>query len=170
MKLPWRPMPLLHLQISTSLTEQEAEYLCRLAQGAKVLEVGSAFGYSTIRMAQVAREVTSVDVHWLLDSYGQFIDNIKSCMVADKVVPITGNSKEVLPRFPDSSFDMAFIDGDHHYDGVKFDVQQALRLVKKGGCIAIHDYGEETCPDVARVIDELFDVGLVTDTLFVVRR
>ena len=37
------------------------------------------------------------------------------------------------------TFDLAFIDGDHHFDGAMIDMFYALRLVKAGGLIVLDD-------------------------------
>jgi hypothetical protein len=51
-----------------------------------------------------------------------------------------GDSSSVLYNYPDEFFDMLYLDGDHSYDGVKKDLEQAIRKVKKGGWIMGHDY------------------------------
>src|SRR5689334_294406 len=61
-KLEWRdvaPGP----AISTSLTAAETAELRRLGRNADVLEIGSAYGYSTVTLALVAKWVVAVDPH-----------------------------------------------------------------------------------------------------------
>jgi hypothetical protein len=53
---------------------------------------------------------------------------------------IKGDSSECLSRFEDRTFDMLYIDGDHSYQGVKKDLEQAFKKVKVGGWIMGHDY------------------------------
>jgi len=66
-----------------------------------------------------------------------------------------GLSQNVLPKLPNESFDLAFVDGDHSRDAVAADAQNCMRLVKKGGYIVFDDYGwgykdrPETCPKPA---------------------
>lgn len=51
-----------------------------------------------------------------------------------------GYSQNVLPHYPDNCFDVMYIDGDHSYEGVKRDLELALKKVKPGGFICGHDY------------------------------
>ncbi len=53
---------------------------------------------------------------------------------------IKGDSSECLSKFEDQTFDMLYIDGDHSYQGVKKDLEQAFKKVKIGGWIMGHDY------------------------------
>ncbi len=51
-----------------------------------------------------------------------------------------GMSGDILAGFADNSIDYIYIDGDHRYEGVKADLEQAMRVVKSGGVIAADDY------------------------------
>jgi hypothetical protein len=48
---------------------------------------------------------------------------------------------------------MIFIDGNHYYDYVKSDSENALGCLRAGGLIVWHDYG--MIEDVSRAVDEL---------------
>lgn len=168
MFLAWREVDLGCGPISTSLTQGEADMLERLATESRVLEVGSAYGYSTIVMARVAREVVAVDPHEALASYGIFRANLAAYGVVGKVFvercPFEG--LQIAASY--GLFDLVFIDGDHMADGVAHDIHHALQLIPSGGVIACHDYGEEQCSDVKPVIDELLPSGyLAADKLWV---
>ncbi len=54
---------------------------------------------------------------------------------------IKGRSQKVLPTMEADSFDMIYIDGDHFEWACFMDIMNSIRLVKKGGIIAGHDYG-----------------------------
>jgi len=168
-KLEWRPVSIGDgPPISTSLTLSEAKALRRLAKGKVVLEVGSAYGFSTVTMAQVAGHVDAVDPHIALNSLNQIIHNLSQYPgTADKVTLKLNYSEDVLPWLQDDSYDLAFIDGDHAEMWAAHDIQHALRLVRPGGVIAVHDYGEDTCPAVQGVCDALLPDGTLTDTLWV---
>lgn len=175
---PWRDVaPGDGPAICTSLTEDEAGRLGELAKGRRVLEVGSAHGYSAVVMALAgAHQVVAVDDHngqtWLGDTHAAMVTNLAAYGVKDTVVIIRGRSQDVLPQLgrEGARFGLIFIDGDHGYDGVKADVTNALPLLEPGGTLAVHDYWEDNCPDVARAVDEAFPdgPGALAGTLFVV--
>lgn len=51
-----------------------------------------------------------------------------------------GTSELFYTNIPDHYLDFIYIDGDHTYNGVKFDLNKALNKVKYGGFISGHDY------------------------------
>ena len=56
------------------------------------------------------------------------------------VVLKRGFSYDVLPTYPDNTFDMIYIDGDHSYNGCKRDLELCYKKVKSNGWIMGHDY------------------------------
>jgi predicted O-methyltransferase YrrM len=173
MQLIWRPVtvplgegPL----IDTSLTEAETAELQRLAKDAEVLEIGTAYGYSTVALALVAKRVFAVDPHLTHGSYGDVLANLTAYGVSDRAVVMKTYSQHAMPAFyyEGRRFDMVWIDGDHTPEGVEHDVTWALKLLKPGGVLACHDYDEVTCPGVRVALDKLFGgPGELTDTLAV---
>jgi hypothetical protein len=77
------------------------------------------------------------------DTLGAFWATVNFHGLREKVMPMVGRSEDVLPTLGDRQYDFIFIDGDHGYEGVAHDVKQALRLLKPGGAIALHDYNPE---------------------------
>jgi predicted O-methyltransferase YrrM len=151
MELPWRDLapgdgPL----ISTSITEAEAARLAELAAGKRVLEVGAAYGFSTVTLALRATRVTSVDPHQWLPSYGPLMRNLYAYGVTDRVNVYVGSSFEALPTLADvgQQFDLIFIDGDHAEQTVAHDIGWAIKLLASGGVLACHDWDEVSCPGV----------------------
>lgn len=171
MQLTWRDVaPGPGPAISTSLTAAETAELQRLAKGKVVLEIGSAYGYSTVALALVASHVTAVDPHTGHGSYGQMMANLGVYGVAERVMPKVSRSQDVLPDLHSQGrrYDLVWIDGDHTAEGVEHDVTWAVKLLKPGGVIACHDYDEVTCPGVRTALDKLFGgPGDLTDTLAV---
>jgi len=51
-----------------------------------------------------------------------------------------GDSSSLLGRMPDRHFDFIYVDGDHAYEGVVRDLEQAARKVKDDGWIVCNDY------------------------------
>jgi SAM-dependent methyltransferase len=138
------------------LDPEEGRELAKLAAGKRVLEIGSYCGLSTICMARTAKHVTAVDY---FDGRGtpmpgetltKFKENIARYGVADKIQICHADSEIPLPEY-----DLAFIDGAHDYESVSTDVSRAMSVLKPGGLLAFHDYGEPCHPDIERVIDGL---------------
>lgn len=173
MQLVWRPVaPGDGPPIDTSLTLAETAELQRLAKGADVLEIGSAYGYSTVALALVAKSVVAVDPHTGHASYGHLRANLGFYNVTDKVDVVVEFSQAALPVLFElgRSFDLVWVDGDHRAEAVEHDVTWALRLLRLGGALACHDYDEVTCPSVRVALDKLFGgPGELTDTLAVYR-
>ena len=73
-----------------------------------------------------------------LDSeYLRMVDRYRT---NDKVVLHRAFSGEAIATFQDASIDIAYIDGDHSYDGVLRDLEALLPKMKKNGIICGHDY------------------------------
>lgn len=157
--------------INTSLTSAETAELQRLAKDGDVLEIGSAYGYSTCALALVADHVVAVDPHTGHGSFFELQANLNAYGVYDKVTIYREMSQVMLPRLaapPEMRFDLVWIDGDHTAEVVEHDVTWALKLLKPGGVLACHDYDEVTCPGVRQALDKLFGgPGELTDTLAV---
>lgn len=51
--------------------------------------------------------------------------------------------------------DLIFIDGDHSEEGVLLDTLLARQVIRKGGIICWHDYGNHLVPSVTALIDSL---------------
>lgn len=161
--------------IFTSITEDETEVLQQLArQSSCIVEVGAAYGYSTIVLAQQCPLVISIDPHVQMNTLMQFWQNLQVYDVASRVLVGLSDSAIMLDRlngyagYLDEGVDLVFLDGDHTREAVRKDIQLSERLIKKTGVIACHDYHEENCWGVTEAIDELLPTGhLVADTLWV---
>jgi hypothetical protein len=57
-----------------------------------------------------------------------------------EVTVVKGDSSTVLRTFPDNTFDMIYIDGDHSYQGCKKDLEAAYKVLKPNGWLMGHDY------------------------------
>ena len=169
MQLIWRDVPIGDGKpINTSLTAAETAELQRLARDADVLEIGSAYGYSTCALALVAKSVVAIDPHLTHGSEGEMYANLMAYGVRYKVDIRVGYSQAVLPELAFHRYDLVWIDGDHTAEVVEHDVTWALKLLKPGGHLACHDYDEVTCPGVRHALDKLFGgPGTLTDTLAV---
>jgi SAM-dependent methyltransferase len=64
---------------------------------------------------------------------------IKNKNLDDSVNIYRGDSKNILPVLQDKLYDIIYIDGDHTYKNVNFEIREARRLIKPGGIIAGDD-------------------------------
>lgn len=139
--------------VETFIHPIEAYALERAAAGAsRILEVGSAYGFSTILMAQTGAQVLAVDPHTGYGSWDVFMANLNRYGVAGRVQPLRRASQDVLPGLAAEAFDLAFVDGDHSEAVAAHDCRHARRLVRAGGLIAVHDYTDRW-PGVKLAVD-----------------
>jgi hypothetical protein len=104
--------------VLSAVTHAECERLAHLAVGARVLEIGSYYGRSTVAMASTAMVVHAVDPH----------------MGGPPEAPST------LAEFV-ANLESFGLDAMHQRPEVDFDLALAARSVRRGGTIAFHDYG-----------------------------
>jgi predicted O-methyltransferase YrrM len=81
---------------------------------------------------------------------------------AAKIVQLFGNSLtfDFTPYF--GSADLVFVDGAHHFDAVVSDTRNALKLVRPGGVIMWHDWGNYgDYNDVVRGVLDVVPAGQV---------
>lgn len=176
MRLLWTekpPVPI-HFTITTwtSVTETERDALRELARGREVLEIGSAFGFSTAAMASVAQHVWAVDPHTAEAGYGftppvpgfegsypAFERLLSRLDLTCRVDTCFDYSHHCLERGSPLSqhlagrVSMAFIDANHSFGACSADLTNCERILGPGGVIACHDYGEDTNPEVALAVD-----------------
>lgn len=151
------------MPVHTSIDDLETAALQRIANGGTVLEVGSAYGYSSIIMALAGAHVITIDVHAgeNPDSLNRLRDAITAYDVNDRVFPIVARSQDILPQLlaGGSEFDLVFIDGDHTTEVAQQDCAYGWALLTPGGCLAVHDYDEPGCPGVREALDGLYPDG-----------
>lgn len=172
--VPCSPVPFAFpYDIPGWLHPDEGRELAKLADGKRVLEIGSYCGLSTVCMARTAESVTAVDYFdgrctpAMQDTRGQFSDALERHGVAGKVTVCHPDAQIPLPEY-----DLAFIDGAHDAESVRADIAKVRDCLTDDGLIAFHDY-KGIDPGVTSVVDELIDDGgkmiSLTNTLAVVR-
>lgn len=102
-------------------------------QPSMIIEVGTHFGYSAFAMASAMIDSNNPGVICTIDikCYEHTLDNIRKF---SNIYFILGDSKDVLPTLPSSN--LAYIDGGHSYEQVKFDFDM---LVPETELIILHD-------------------------------
>lgn len=120
--------------------------LCHEQQARHTLEVGCAYGFSTlyflsaIRSQEGGRHI-AIDAYQNKHWHGIGARNASAVGMDDAFRLIEELSIVALPRLlaEGLSFDVIFIDGNHLFDGVLVDFILSAPLCKPGGCIVFDD-------------------------------
>jgi predicted O-methyltransferase YrrM len=131
---------------SVERTEGEALSNLAVAEGARAtIEVGLALGISALffceAVAPQGGRHTAIDPFQQESWNGAGLRTLREAGVEDVVEVIEEESQLALPRLVSEgrAFDLAFIDGDHRFEGVFLDLYFMTRLVKPGGLIVVDD-------------------------------
>lgn len=73
--------------------------------------------------------------------YSAFLQNIELSGIKEKISIHRGYSNVEVPKFPDESFDIIYIDGNHEPEYVLEDAVLSFRKLKRGGIMIFDDYG-----------------------------
>jgi predicted O-methyltransferase YrrM len=136
------------------LSEAEGRFLFEQARGKVCLEVGSFRGLSACCLLQSCAALHCVDPFDARATPEAGTDTLADFRrhTARYGFPVVhvGESAAVLPFLADRSFDLAFVDGAHDYEAVRYDAAECLRLVRPGGTSAFHDFYHDDFPEVRR--------------------
>lgn len=138
-----------------------------------IVEIGSAWGKSTIVLAEASRRVQggkvySVDPHTggigylkqlgveKIDSFPGFQKNIKNFNVSEQVIPIVETSERAAQLWnPFLKIRMLYVDGMHTPEAVEIDINSWLPFMASGGILVFDDYFAPSVPLYRAKIDEL---------------
>ena len=99
----------------------------------KILEIGTAVGYSAICFSEYLQENGKIDtIERDTERVNEARENIKRAEVEDKINIYEGDAVEILPTLNDE-YDVVFIDAAK--GKYPFFLNQALRMIKTGGMI-----------------------------------
>lgn len=111
------------------------EQLIKILKPKRVLELGTAIGYSSIRIAKNLKKKSVLStIEMSEDNFEVAADFIEKSGVGDKINLIKGNALEVMPQL-NKKFDFIFLDADKQYYKRLFDY--SIVLLKKGGVIFV---------------------------------
>lgn len=139
------------------LTKNEAMFLYKTAISLNeypVVEIGSWKGKSTICLGLGSKDgnrvkIYAIDPHtgssehnrWYgkVDTYDEFITNIKDNTLLDLVIPLKLISKEAVTLVKEDKLSFIFVDGAHEYKHVMLDYELWFPKLNEGSFIAFHD-------------------------------
>lgn len=151
-----------------------------------VVEIGAYLGTTTVFMAKVLEilgrrpTILSIDPFERCQpdnlnpqgNYEQYIENIKANGVEDRCMALAAFSADAARTVP-GGIGVLVIDGSHHYDVVKADLELYIPKVAPGGYVFLDDYGP-AYPDVIRAIDEYLpahpELEVVVKSYYVILR
>lgn len=142
--------------VKREILRHEAAVLYMLArdldcEGARFLEIGTAWGYSAAVLAEAAPCATITTLNPKRSEYELAVQHL---IDYDNVVPLMTHSWDYL-KDGDHEFDLVFVDGDH--DQVARDLPWWDRL-RESGLMLFHDYSPDgagrPCQQVVDVVDQ----------------
>jgi len=107
------------------------DYLCNFIRENKIkriLEIGSAIGYSAIRMALVSEDIMVTTIEKDIDRYNEAVKNINKFNLNDRINIILGDALDVKI---DSEYDLLFIDASKG-NNINFFKKYSVNLSKYG--------------------------------------
>ena len=115
-------------------TQALLRFLLRLRKPGRILEIGTAVGFSAILMAEYSEAHCRIST---IENYEKRIPvarkNIEESGHAEKIRLLAGNAEDILPTLREG-FDMIFIDAAKAQ--YPFYLKEAERLLDEGGLIA----------------------------------
>ena len=122
-----------HIPIIMDDTLQKIEEIIKECNPKRILEIGTAVGYSASCFAKVSNEECLIDTIELDEERAnEAIKNIEVIGFSNRINVIKGNAVEILPNLKDE-YDIIFIDANKG----KYPVflKEGIRLCKNGGYI-----------------------------------
>lgn len=138
-----------HLQDNSPVMHETGVLLYELIRSARprrTLEVGMAYGLSTLFICQ-ALEDNGLGEHVAIDPYEKTgyssigLLNVERANLSGRLRFYEEASERALPRMyaQDERFDVAFIDGSHLFDNALVDFFYVDKMLTDGGHVAIDD-------------------------------
>ena len=131
-----------------SITDEEGARLADMLAGMTVLEIGTGLGKSTMAIQNTAYLVMTIDPDpWVHANVWPLLRQPKWSVNGGSLPSIAClASLDGVTYTPDA----CFIDADHSTAAVERDIRDALRLVRPGGLIVLHDFNSPNVQEGAR--------------------
>lgn len=146
-----------------SISEKASTLLAEIVASVpapKVLEIGLAFGVSTVHIAEAIQRagsgaLSSIDPFQTTDFHSIGLANLRQAGLNIDFTLIEEPSHLALPSLLRSQrrFDVIFIDGWHSTDYVLVDFFYSDLLLNDGGIIVFHDASQRATSKVLRMIE-----------------
>jgi protein-L-isoaspartate O-methyltransferase len=117
-----------------------------------VLELGTGAGRGTVCLAQRARKVVSVDVGDPAEA-GEWVRRYE---LGDRVTFRSGNAADGWQDSPDR-FGLVVLGRGPAAGGLAEDLDASIRLLVRGGMVAVLGYPDPQWPELRRVVDDRAD-------------
>jgi predicted O-methyltransferase YrrM len=141
------------------LNRAEAKLLWHYAENAKLrmVEIGRCYGGSACLMSAASPNIMLDSIDLTIKLHEECVKYLRNKNVSLRIA--NSNTFQFT-----SMYDLAFIDGDHSYEGVKNDFENLMPNLTHNAIILFHDavsgaYG--TCEGVQKFTKELIDDGIV---------
>lgn len=122
-----------HIPIIMDDTLEVIDKILRELKPNRILEIGTAVGYSAICFSKYLEEGGTIDtIERELDRVEEAKENIQKVGVEEKIHIIAGDAVEILPTLQ-GKYDVVFIDAAK--GKYPFFLQQALRMLSEDGVI-----------------------------------
>jgi predicted O-methyltransferase YrrM len=143
-----------------------------ITEGAeRTIEVGLALGMSALFLCQAVlprggRHV-AIDPFQAESWNGAGLRTLRDAGVEELVEVIEEESQLALPRLvaEGREFDLAFVDGDHRFEGVFLDLYFMTRLVRPGGLVVVDDMWMPAVRTAVAYVERNLAVTLEPDAL-----
>ncbi len=121
-----------HIPIIMDDTLEKIKEILKKEKPKRILEIGTAVGYSAICFARYAETCIIDTIELDEERAKEAIENIKKVGVDERINVIIGNAVEILPTL-NFEYDIIFIDAAKSKYSIF--LEQGIRLVKNGGII-----------------------------------
>lgn len=152
--------------LHSAISREEGEFLQEMIRSARPqvsLEVGCAYGVSSLYICEALREVNAAK-HIIIDPHqhsmweGIGLNNLRRAGYLDIVDFNEAFSYEYLSHLTENhvTIDLAFIDGNHMFDYVLVDFFLIDKLLRPGGIVIMDDLSYPSIRSVCRYVCQIF--------------